>query len=142
MYLQCAVSISRTKNRLTRMDRSIIHMSFFSVGTSSSANMEDYLVYTTAPQSPTNSNSSSAVSSTKEESEKESVTSATTSPPLPQENPSRPMEVQPCFLTSLPSFRRLPASTGGLLQFAPAYGGPLGKYIYCILCQNTYCQVL
>ncbi|KAL0277213.1 UNVERIFIED_CONTAM: hypothetical protein PYX00_004572 [Menopon gallinae] len=96
------------------------------LGTNTSVNMEDYLVYTTAPQSPTNSNSSSAVSSTKEETEKESVMSATTSPPPIQENPSRPMEVQPCFLTSLPSFRRLPASTGGLLQFAPAYGGPLG----------------
>lgn len=80
------------------------------------SSLDDYLVYTTAPGSPTTSQHSSKGDNSAAIENEES---------LPATPPQAP-QVQQCFLTPLPGFRRVPATAGSLLQIAPTESGQLG----------------
>lgn len=83
----------------------------------SGSSLEDYLVYTTAPQSPTYG----VPTSRSEEAESDENRDGETT-----WEDCRSVEVQPRFVTSLPGFRRLSTTGDSLLQIAPTETRQIG----------------
>ncbi|EEB19485.1 hypothetical protein Phum_PHUM577370 [Pediculus humanus corporis] len=107
------------------------------VGTAcSGSNLEDYLVYTTAPQSPTYGSTTSKFDEMEREDdnfEKDNNLEGSNSnsnnhnqdrnnsiSSVGNEEYCQPVEIQQRFVTNFPSFRRLSSTSDGLLQITPA----------------------
>ncbi|KAK6639894.1 hypothetical protein RUM43_008169 [Polyplax serrata] len=91
----------------------------------SGSSLEDYLVYTTAPQSPTFGSKNENMDG-EDNLEKEATS-------------DRPIEVQQKFVTSLPGFRRLSTTGDGLLQItAPTEGRQMGWWWHVLRPRKMY----
>lgn len=129
-YLCLSLSLSLTKDVIT-------------VGTAcSGSNLEDYLVYTTAPQSPTYGSTTSKFDEMEREDdnfEKDNNLEGSNSnsnnhnqdrnnsiSSVGNEEYCQPVEIQQRFVTNFPSFRRLSSTSDGLLQITPAEPRQIG----------------